>query len=274
MKPTPDVDELMWQLAESGPDEAFEEFFGRYPEHRAELMKRREMVVGLKVAKPIKAKTPRENFMPSPGGESTPPRLLALGATVLLMAGVVMATLGTLRFIESRQPVAVAPPTTINPQANQQANPGDQGVSGLPTENPSTPPTQPGTPDPNAQPPLILPFEKPVTVVSRRTTLMSALNDVAIQAGITLESAPGMKDVEIELDYRDVPAIKVIQDLGRVYGFTCLQQTTNTGLLVPATDPRSNFGGVPGSGTSPAPTGGAENGGLSPVLPTPGASGT
>ncbi|MCA0360724.1 MAG: hypothetical protein LCH41_06695 [Armatimonadetes bacterium] len=273
MKPPPDVDELMWQLAESGPDEAFEEFFGRYPEHRAELMKRREMVVGLKVAKPIKAKTPRENFMPSPGGESSPPRLQVLGVTVLLMAGVVMATLGTLRFLESRQPVPVAAPTTINPQAIQEVPSGDQGVAGLSQDN-STPPTTPGTAQPGDQTALILPFEKPVTVVSRRTTLMSALNDVAVQAGITLESAPGMRDVEIELDYRDVPAIKVIQDLGRVYGFTCLQQTTNTGLLVPATDPRSNVGGIPGNGTSPAPTGGTENGGLSPVLPTPGGSGT
>lgn len=81
---------------------------------------------------------------------------------------------------------------------------------------------------------MVRPFDRPVSIMSSQTTLKAALRDVADQAGISLDVAPGLEDMDITANYNQVKAQVVLEDLGRTCGFTVLIQTETLALLIPA----------------------------------------
>lgn len=259
----PEINDLMWQIAESQDDQAIEQFHERYPAYRAELMSRMTMVRGIKGSRPVEVKS-KTRFLPSPQRlNSEPPRWIAFAAATFLLAAGVFATLGTLRFVESRNAPAQVVEGGID---NMSASNGTSGS----TQTTQPDKTQPENPIPEQgnEPPTtpVSPMDKPVTIVAKNITLDSALNDIAVQAGIRLESAPGMPDIIIQLDFRDIPAIQVLQALGRSFGFTPMVQTDNSALLIPARDPNSPGGGqLPGTAGEATGTEGSGTG----LLPIP-----
>ncbi len=264
---SPEIDDLMWTVAESGDPAAVDEFCVRHPESADEARKRFTMVANLKGSRPKSARrSSPERFMPSarqvgPGV----PRWGYVAATALVLAGIVVATVGTVRYLDTKAKLAgqegsggtmqgFEQPTVIVPaggQPTQQDRPGGQ-----PTAETG------GAPAPE----VVLPFDRLVTIVSKNASLSACLNDIALQAGIKLESAPGMPELNIELDYRETPAIAVLQDMGRVFGFSVMRQDASTALLIPAVDPTKRNDQPPTSGSSgpvnPNPPAGA---GLQPV---------
>lgn len=264
MKVPPEIDELMWQIAEADEPAAYAEFEARYPEFIQEMSKRTEMVRSLKGSRPAHAVRKRDRFMPSRQVQSRPVSAWALALVgVAAMAGVSFATYGVVKYVESQNPVK---PTIIvqNPPAQTPQN------TNLPTTTGGTPQT---TPDNAQQPPPqepVDPFDTPVTVIADRTSLQEALYSIATQAGVTLELAPEFPNTEISIDYRGLPAIQVLRDMGRNFGFTPFVQTRNSALLIPAlenqqgnTEPEplpGRSGLVPGDG----------NPGREPVLELPG----
>ena len=246
-KVTPEQDELMWQLAESGEPHALEDFGRRYPDLRGEMTRRLNMVCSLKGSRPQAASGRR--FMPSRRDPDQPSPWLTGGLVVGLALGVAFVTFAAMQYLDgNRQTVAQTTPAvnqTQNPTPTEGSTPDiPDNTSGAVGNNPVI---TPGVPNPQFQP--ADPFQTKVTVVSGRVRLRQALDDIARQANITLEMAPGMPDLEIRCDYRDAPALAVLTDMGRNFGFTPLRQGDRNALLVPATDPtRRNPEGIGQSG--------------------------
>ncbi|MBL8067819.1 MAG: hypothetical protein JNM28_05175 [Armatimonadetes bacterium] len=240
-----EYNDILWQLAEHQDAKQIDAFLKQHPELKGELQSRINMIAGLKGVTAAPKRKP-ERFMPSARPLSAgPPRWAAALAAAILVAGAVFATLGTLRFIESRN----APEPTYDPgqiKPGIEANNGNPQSGGNSLPNPvNNPPTTTG---PGDTPPIQAerPVDRRVTLVARQTSLSAALNDVGIQAGIRLESAPGMPDPTIAVDFRDLPALQVLEKLGAELGFTASVQSPDSILLIPARDPNA-----PGAGTLP-----------------------
>ncbi len=239
MKIPSEIDALMWEVAEANSIELMDQFGRRYPEYRQELVKRIQMVRGLKGARPEDAPKPAEkSFKPSSGVKEPhwSTRLLPVGIGVLVLASVSFATYSIVAYNSSRkttstaeeQPVAkvpgwdtpvnepVVPPTT--PLENNQLE-NETWINGVP---PTTPP--------------IPPLETKVTIRIQGATLTEVLKGIAAQAGIKIQQAPGMPNPEIVAMYTDVPAMTVINDLARHFQFTAYAQGEREVLLFPAVD--------------------------------------
>lgn len=238
---SPELNNLMWQIAEARDDAAIEEFVAKHPDLRAELISRVNMVQGLKGSKPHTPKVSTK-FLPSPRSlNRETPRALALTVVIFLVAAGAFATMGILRFIENRNTTAtVVTPEKLRPVS---ANNGPQIEQTVPRGKPEPGPM----PDEKPVQPLRAeePFQRPVTIVAKNMTLDMVLNDIAIQAGLDLQSAPGMPEAMVEIDFRETPAIQVLEALGQTFGFTALIQTSSSALLIPArdqNDPRTPIG--------------------------------
>jgi hypothetical protein len=271
----PELNDRLWELAESQDAAAVAEFSASHPELAGELQSRIQLVSGLKHSRPPAPKR-KERFMPSPKRlDGEPNRWVALAAASMLVASGVFATFGVLRFVESRgepeNPTLTSGQTTASNGSVRQGIPAP-GVISAPTEtvNPvgQTNPTGQGSQEPMVQAPR--PYQALVTIVAKQIALSDALNDIAIQAGVKLESAPGMEDPLIEVDFRGVPLIDVLRRLGAEFEFTPSIQTPTAILLIPARDPRDpGSPGTPGT-ANPAPVrGGTTGSGYEPILPDP-----
>lgn len=236
MKVPPAIDAVMWELAESADTAAQDAFVARYPEYQAELAQRVRMVRGLKGLKPA-AKT-KERFVPvsDPLPMPTTNRWMLPVAATLVLGSLVFATVSITRWLDGQNHQKGAVTVTVPPlqrAPDKEDRPDVPPAQVVPKNvNPSNgQPTQPAKPQ--------TAWDVLVTLDSDRTTLAAALQQVAAQAGISLEYGPGLPDIDIEARYQGQPARLVMQDLGKNFGFTVLQQTQNTGLVIPAVDPNA-----------------------------------
>lgn len=244
-----EFNDILWQLAEHQDAKQIDAFIKKHPELKSELQSRIKMISGLKGV----AATPKhrpERFMPSARPLSVgPSRWAAALAATVLMAGAVFATLGTLRFIESQN---AEPPSIPSGQINEKLTSQNGGSALSPDVEPTAtnplaiPPAQTDPSDvQNLQAERAV--DRRITLVARQTSLSAALNDIGIQAGIRLDSAPGMPDPMIAVDFRDLPALQVLEKLGAELGFTASVQTPDSILLIPARDPNAGSpGALPG----------------------------
>ena len=245
----PEIDELMWTIAESDDLEAIDEFGDRYPEFRGEMGKRLQMVRGLRGSRPqsARAKSTPKRFVPSKHEVvyREPSRWMMPAAAAFVLVSVVFATYAVTTYAQRKneptttvvqQPTGTPDPVQIQPDT------GEHNEPAVTTQNP--PPQNPPAPD---QP---KPFDRPVTLTADRISLANALNLIARQIGVTLTSAPGMPDVEISADYRNVAASQVLADLGRNFGFTPMIQSEREALLIPAVDPTGMDNARPPAGSS------------------------
>jgi hypothetical protein len=228
-----EIDALMWDVAEADTPELMEDFIGRYPQYKDELTQRVKMVRQLKGARPKTAV--QHDFVPSTGPIHQAPSRFWMATTVtMLMAAVVFATYGAINYFDPRLNPDDTPTVTDNSgQTQEVANPkGPEFVENT-YINPVSIDPNVGQPDP------IKPFEQLITIQTARMSLMAVLQSIAQQAGVRLQAAPGIDDIEITASYANQPAWAVLNDLGRNFGFTPLEQTEREALLIPATDPIS-----------------------------------
>ncbi len=231
-----EVDELMWEVAERNDPAAIDAFGARYPEFRPELVKRLQLVRGLRRARPA---GPVRRFVPSPNPAWWRTRsAVSTAAGAVLALGVVFALYGVgVAIAHSRPPVAPAPqPSVSNPAPISTPFAPEEtprvALAPQPEERPRPAPSQPEPEAPNY-------FERPVTVVSNRTTLHEALSEVARQAHLDLQVAPGTPDPVIVMQYENQSAISVLKDMGKTFGFTPLVQSERSAIIVPAVDPHA-----------------------------------
>lgn len=231
MKVPREIDELMWEIAEVKDGALETQFTARYPGFVEELQKRKAMVADLKGSKPTRE---HEIFVPSKEVRYMGPNKIAVVlASSLMLASVVFATYATMRYFGSRRIDEPIIPPTMPPveEALIQKQPAPEPVfeEGIPESGSLG--AQDGQPEIIQRP---TPFMTLVSVSSENTSLSDVINNIASQAGITLTIAPGFEDKTIFILYENQPAIGILNDLGRRYGFTAFTQGKSEVLVIPA----------------------------------------
>jgi hypothetical protein len=233
-----EIDALMWDVAEADEQELMDSFVERYPQHRDELVKRINMVRHLKGARPKKEK--QKEFVPATVIRPAPhSRFWSSAAVVMLVVAAAFATYAGIRIYDQRNQAA-SPPEESLPLDRAEQNRALEQSTWIGEENSDDPNAMNGS-SPNGTPPNVAPYIQPierlVTIETQGMALSGVLESIAQQAGIRLQAAPGMPEIQIRASYRNLSALSVLRDLGRNFGFTPLVQTEREALLVPAVDP-------------------------------------
>lgn len=228
----PELDQLMWALAESPEPDALSEFEKRYPTHRAELGKRIAMVRGLKGARVTPTATPPlprfETLDPTPTPR-IPTYAYALG--VLLLAAIGVGAFAVVQSTLNRDQFAAETPVAR--------------VEVLPTPTGFQPPAIPytvssETPAPVQTPPdppaYVPPLERRVTLAAESIQFGDLLAMLASQSTVRLEVAPGMPNPTLNVRYTEWRVADILNDMGAKLGFTPFDQGDGVVLLIPARD--------------------------------------
>ena len=233
MKVPEHLEELVWQVADANDPVLDADFETRYPDFAAEMRARRALSARLKAMRP--AEEPIPDFQPREKSDAPEWRERAIWAAAagLVAISVVAASFGAAAYIfrptnaepqKSEPPVVVVNPPAAEPKEESPAPPTQQSAQQAAPQPPA--PEQPAAPE--------TPFDRLITFRMEQASLSQVLAEVARQAGLSLETAPGMPDPIIEASYTDSTAREVLRDLGRNFGFTALEQGRSSVLVVPA----------------------------------------
>jgi hypothetical protein len=235
----PPVDELMWLIAEQSESAAVDAFAQRYPEHRTELLKRLALVRELKGSRP----DPRPaRFQPRAVRPLGTPRWAIAAAASSALALVAFGSYAATRAVLAGREPAAAPAAHAGLQNEAPPPPPVQAARELQPQAPAGQLVQDDVPPVREEiPPAYL---RPVTVRLERIGLHAALRLVGEASGVEILIAPGTPDPEIACDYRDTPALALLQDMGRTVGFTPFAQGDGTVLIIPAVDAAARQGPV------------------------------
>jgi hypothetical protein len=229
---SPEVDQLMWIVAEGGDSKAINDFDSRFPDLRSELAKRLEMVRSLRGAKDGLPRTPRiPEFRPRQAElRRVDPRF------VWVAAGLVAATIGLAAYsgLQGASPrVHVVEPISTEVPKMPDIVQSDK----LPEPTPSPLPTPaPPSPSPTASPAPLPLYDRPQDFAFQNSKLSAVLHLVTHAGGLKLELAPGFVDIEISQSYPDMTPTEVLKALGNEYGFTAFDEGDGTVWVVPARD--------------------------------------
>lgn len=236
----PEIDQLIWKLAEEGNQNAQDEFIRRYPTYRQELLHRRETLSGLKTSRPKTAATPTRPIPRFTPKEVPPPR--ASRGTVATVSVLALAALALASYTVTTM---LAPP----PAHTVEEPPTSMPSSSLPlpkaTHSEATPPSHPAersTPPDNLPSDAVPPVDdtpkwaKPQNLVIKRAGLVSVLQLLGASSGLKVIVAPGMPNPTIAVEYHDTTPIEMLRDLGRRYSFTPFDQGDGSVVVYPVVD--------------------------------------
>ena len=251
----PELDSLMWTLAEEMNERAIDEFGNRHPELRSELVHRINMVKGLRGAKTptktVHAEIPR--FVPKDVRHAPAPAKgsFIIGGLALAAIAAAAYTVTTLLAPEPRlHPGDITVVHQIQPPVIQQKAP--ESVPQQPNVIQQPPPvklTPLEAPDPVVKGMQSEAFKKPQILRVDGSPLLTVLEMMGEITGAKIVAAPGMPNPMIAVNYQGLNAMEMLQDLGRKYGFTPLDQHDGSILVVPAVDKNgSNVSGVTPTG--------------------------
>lgn len=246
----PEIDQLLWAVAENPSLQAGDEFVQRYPHYAGELARRRTMVQGLKGGRTTATPAPRPTptFHPAPKVAPPPSTLYAVGGLVLVAVGALSSTLST-----ALLPRPAKEPAPIHSVPLGPVESGQDAVVRGPSQGPSAvdrrfygkivpkpTPTRPILPVPTPEPtfkndgaPNGIPTQ---TFHVKGAKLLDALTMLGAQARVKIVVAPGLKDQVIDADYESMQLNAILLDLGRKYTFTPFDQGDGSVIVVPAVD--------------------------------------
>lgn len=236
-----EIDELMWALAESQDESALDDFVARYPQYKVEMTQRLKLVRGLKGARP---KSGSDEVRPVFVPRTAPRRVLSpwmqgtlAFASVCFVAGIAMwAVIAQ----DGEQPLQIqqtapAPPRFAPPQ------PEDWRSSVLTPRSPA--PT--GGVAANPEVPL---KERPVTVRAERVLLHDALAAVGEAARIQVVISPDVPNPLVVLEYNEVGAQRILDDMARNFGFFVLDDGPKSVVILPLQESQAAQAHTPGTG--------------------------
>lgn len=239
MKPkiAPEIDSMMWAVAEDGNPRAVAEFEQRFPDLKAELAKRLAMVRSLRgaggsVEKAIPRFKPAATAAPLPAGPKWP--------WIAAAAAIAATGFATYAFVANREPqpsgLVKQIPTTV-PSPSSGVVYSDSLPTGYPKTTPKigTEPSNDPAPTPSGSAPLP-PYLQPQQFQFSNTKLASAIRMACLAGRLEVEIAPGLPDVSITKDYTGYTPVQVLQALGDEYGFTPLEDGPRRVLIIPAKD--------------------------------------
>lgn len=237
----PEIDTLLWAVAEDESPRAGDEFVERYPKYAGELARRRRMVQGLKGVRPAPAVVSRSRpaFRPAPVRTQPVPRRTLVGVGALLLAAIAVASY-TIATVATPPPSRETPPVPVvktdpvqsdEPQVRYVAPPvqnnpdlrvPDRGSNSGQPESPELPGGPTG--------------EKGQNFKIKGADLAGALTMLGAEAGVKIIVAPGMGKRVIDAEYENMPLAEILKDMGRKFGFTAFDQGDGSIIIVPATE--------------------------------------
>jgi len=235
----PELDGLMWAIAEENNANAIGEFVNRYPIYREELLRRTEALNGLKTGRP--AGTPVTKTIPRfvPREVTPEPRN---PRTVAFVSGLVLAALALASFTVSSM-LSISPPPVVAPNpapVNRVAEVPKESTDPIyvnPTPRVVAPPREAPpqeTPPPRTTPVSETPkYLQPQELVVKKATLHSVLALLGAQAKIKIVVAPGLPNPPIDVEYHEMNAIEMLKDLGALYRFTAFDQGDGSIVVYP-----------------------------------------
>ena len=245
----PEVERLMWSLAESANEQAILEFRSRYPEHYHELIRRVNMVHQLRANRPADQRSRQiPTFRPREAARRASRPGAVAGVAIICAAALGAVGYSVTSFLD-RTPVQLPPPKPVNlapiVPAQTQVGPPTQIASDAQVQAPPVsqePPNQSPAPDASTQQepaPATRPkWTIPQDLVVKRAPLHTVLTMVAQQGGLTLDIAPGTPNPDIATDYHGMNAVDILKDMGKNYSFTpFLAETDHSVLIIPAVAP-------------------------------------
>ncbi len=258
-----DIDQIIWEIAESNRPEDVLDFERRYPSYRLELHKRIKMVAALRQGKPDQPAEAPARFTPKPSISPTRglhPALIAFAAVLAVVAigGVTQSILSKSPEVQARVEVPRQPYTEtpapdqnatspqgvnpqmsppINPQGNLQGNqetangvgPANLDAAGKPVDDGLL-----NAPDSGERIPE---FHRKKSLKLAKAPLMAALKLIADSGGLRCEFAPGFPNPDVVVDFREMSPVEMLQQLGRDYAFSTFEEGERNVLFVPAVDP-------------------------------------
>lgn len=232
----PEIDGLMWLIAEDGNVQAVEAFEARHPEYRLELAKRVAMLRGLKSGRSGSSSTIPE-FHPKPAPHPSRRPLLAVSLGVLLVGMAFGSYYLTSALI--RKPPAPAPTPTVRVRP---ATPPPVVAKAPPVQAPPIP-----NPAPVERPPVAAPappskWVAPTNFKIEGAPLSAVFKALSLQTGLAIQVAPGLEDFEVGVEYTQRTPAEILKDMGTRFGFTAFDQGGGNVLIIPATDRRSSDG--------------------------------
>lgn len=234
----PEIDSLMWAVAENPDPATIDDFESRYPDHRYELGRRLATVRALKGSKPMETHVAYRSFRPTP---TTPRPTAGRWAWVPVAAGLCIVAVAAFfggSYFFRQTPVKPAPPVHVETSDPFVKNDGS-GVKYGPDQKDPIQTPQMDEPVPEETPPNT-PRERLYTVNLEDISLLDALQSIGLQAGLDIQIAPGFEDQKITVHYQDMTSEAMLSDMGRQYGFTPMKQGPGEYLLIPAVDNNSS----------------------------------
>lgn len=227
----PEIDALLWQLAEEGGPLAREEFERRHARYGPELARRVLMVTELRQAGKVVAHRPK--FTPRPARVTSVPRWASIGA-----GGLAIVAIGTIAYVvaaPAERPAAIAPvPIRVPRIETAPAKVPPTVVKQTPQDPVETPVEEP--------PSMVASYLRPREVQMADTSLTTAISLVAAGGGLKVTVAPGFEDRKVTFDYRGsgLNTIQVLRTMGEQFGFSVLDEEEGSVLVIPAREALSD----------------------------------
>lgn len=227
----PDVERLMWLIAEERDPKAIADFEARFPDLKIELAKHIAMVSGLKSA--ARKLPPHEipRFVPRHVQPAPVLNRMVYVVAVFVLGAVAFGTYAVTSLVTAK-PVTKLGTSNPQPEGSVLSPPSSDPLLQKVVPPSQSTPSGPATavdPTPQAGDPL----DKPISLDVEHAPLEAALLMVARSAGLTIQIGPGLGQKEVALVYQGMSARQVLDDLGRKHGFTCLPQERGNILVIP-----------------------------------------
>ena len=229
---TPEIDALLWAVAEAGNPQSVLEFEARYPQYRLELFRRLAMVKDLRGGKAPQTSSHIPLFVPKEAKPFVSSRaVFAAGTLILAAVGLASYTVSTALWPAAKRN---SEPKLERPVAIRFDSPLRKPELPIEKPKPDAPPAVPLHPDTQgAEVPAYL---RPQDLKIARASLSDALRLIAQQGGLNLVLAPGMPNPDIAVEYHQQSVIEMLQDLGKQYAFSAFDQHDGSVVIIPAVD--------------------------------------
>lgn len=226
MQIPPEIDELMWAIAENDTVDAVYDFEHRFPKYQQELMRRIKTVSALKAQGKTVPSREIPVFQARPIALDRKP-IQWLGYAAVSLAVISTAVLAATR----NKPTPAVKPVDVNTQSRK-------AIPELPIATPSVPigqATPPIDPAKNPPPKPTNQFKKS-DLILEVTKLHSAIQLIAASGEVTVTIAPGLENPDVQVSFTQMTAMEMLTALGKDYAFTPVVDGEKHILILPVKD--------------------------------------
>jgi hypothetical protein len=222
----PDIDELMWAIAENDTPDAVYEFEHRFPKYQQELMRR------IKTVQALRAQGRTVPARDIPAFQARPVTVDSKPVQWLGYAAVSIAVISTAVLAATRnKPTPTQGPAPISVKA-----PEPTKVRLVPRNSPppavATAPIDPAKNPPIQQADTLKKFDAVIEVAK----LHDAIQMIAMSGKVTVTIAPGLENPEVQVNFTHMTAMEMLFTLGKDYAFTPVINGENDILILPVKD--------------------------------------